>query len=147
LEKRKFVDQKVEPKFHAIREFILSHRHVFLRQGSVVTSWRTYRGHRLGPFFSLRYRVSGRQSAFYLGRSIMLAERVKGLLREMQHERQFSRLNRQARAELRQCKQLWEQDLASVGLSRKGFEVRGWNGVTETSSPSEANKTSKEGKL
>jgi uncharacterized protein YjiS (DUF1127 family) len=136
----------VEPKFHTVREFMLSHRHVFLRQGSVVSTWRTYRGHRLGPFFSLRCRVDGRQTAIYLGRSVVLAERVKGLLREMQHRRQLSRLSRQARAELRRCKQSWERDLASIGLSRKGFEVRGWNRVLETGSPADAAKTSREGK-
>ena len=136
----------MESKFRTIREFILSHRDVFRRRGSVVSSWRTYRGRRLGPFFSLRYRLDGRQSAIYLGRSIVLADQIKGLLREVQQERLFARLERQARAELCVCKQLWERDLASMGLTRKGFEVRGWSDVVEKGSPSKTETARKEGK-
>ena len=131
MEKCRFVDQKAEPKFPTIREFILGHRQVFFRQGAVVASWRYYRGNRLGPFYSLRYRVEGRQAAMYLGRSAVLAEQVRVLLRDIQQDRQIARLKRQARAELRKHKKLWQQDLAAMGLSLKGFQVQGWRGVHE----------------
>jgi hypothetical protein len=136
LEKCGFVDQKPEPKFATVREFILRHRDIFLRQGSVVSSWRTYRGHRLGPFFSVRFRIAGRQSAIYLGRSVALAEQVKGLLEELQQARMTARLVRQARVDLHKAKELWQQDLAAMGLTLKGFEVRGWHDLRKTGSPS-----------
>jgi hypothetical protein len=132
LEKCEFVDQKMTLKFFRIQEFILSHQDVFRRQGSVVSNWRSYRGRRLGPFFSLRYRVDGRQSAIYLGRSARLSERVRGLLAEIQQKRNLSRLIRTARADLRKTKKLWQQDLAALNLELKGFEVRGWRGLQKT---------------
>ena len=128
----------MQAKFHLIRDFILDHRDIFQGQGCVACGWRSYRGHRLGPFFTPRFRVHGRQSAVYLGRSFELAERVKTLLREIQQERQFARLRRQARAELRKCKERWAEDLAALGLSLKGFEVRGWRGATVAGSPADA---------
>jgi hypothetical protein len=143
LEKSRFVDQKADLKFPAIREFILSHRQVFLRQGSIAATWRSYRGARLGPFFALRYRMGGRQKAVYLGQSAALAEQVRVLLREIQQDRQIARLQRQARAELRKQKKLWAQDLASLGLRLKGFEVCGWRALEGAGLPVE--RTSKEG--
>ena len=137
MEKCAFVDQKVELRFHKISELVLSHPDAFLRQGSVVSSWRVYRGRRLGPFFSLRYRIEGQQSSIYLGRSLILAEQVRGLLMDLQQERRLTRLKRQARAELHKCKASWQQELASMGLSLKGFEVRGWSGLQKTDAPSE----------
>jgi hypothetical protein len=142
LEKRDFVDQKQELTFVAVRTFIVKHRDLFRRQGIVVSGWRTYRGHRLGPFFSLRFRTDGRQSAIYLGRSVVFAERIKKLLQEIQREREFARLKREARAEVRECKRLWQTSLAAIGLNLKGFEVRGWNGHKESVIISDANNVS-----
>lgn len=146
MEKCSFVDQKVEPKFPAIREFILDRRPVFLRQGSVVATWRSYRGNRLGPFYSLRYRIDGRQAAIYLGRSAALVRQVRNLLRDIQQARQIARLKRQARAEFRRQKRLLEQDLASMGLSLRGFEVQGWRGVERGDLPVAPANSFKEGK-
>ncbi|MCY2994865.1 MAG: hypothetical protein NTY19_44440 [Planctomycetota bacterium] len=145
MEKWDFVDQKTERKFLAIREFVLGNWDAFRRQGSVVPSWRTYRGRRLGPFFSLRFRLQGRQSAIYLGRSAGLAERVKALLDEVHRERKFARLKRRARAEFRELKRRWKQELAATGLELRGFEIRGWNRMSETSSPWDSDRSAKEG--
>jgi hypothetical protein len=131
LEKTRSVDQKPEPKFPAIRDFIFHHEEVFRRQGSVVASWRPYQGARLGPFYSLRCRIGGRQVAIYLGRSEALATQVRKLLQDLQQARQFRRLLRQARKELRRNKSRWARDLASIGLGVKGFEVHGWRNMQE----------------
>ena len=90
LEKCEFLDQKSVAKFATIDAFIRTHPDMFLRQGSVAAGWRNYRDHRLGPFFSLRYRVKGRQRAIYLGQSAELAERVRTLLAEMAQKRAFA---------------------------------------------------------
>jgi hypothetical protein len=149
LEKLNPVDQKIERKFHVVCRFILDHRDVFRRQGSVVPCWRTYRGHRLGPFFSLRYRVEGRQTAIYLGRSAILAERVRGLLRDLQQDvqkgRTFARLTRQAQMQLRRSKNRWHRELAAMGLYLKGFEIRGWSALPQvetTAAPTRLGETS-----
>ena len=147
MEKCTHVDQKnLEPKFPAIREFILGQQQVFSRQGSIVAAWRSYRGNRLGPFYSLRYRIDGRQVAVYLGRSAALREQVRNLLRDIQQDRQIARLTRQARAELRKCKRTLEQDLASMGLSLRGFEVQGWRSVQRGDLTAAPQRTPKGGK-
>ncbi len=135
MEKPSVVDQKATTRFDAIRAFILAYREEFRRQGSVVAGWRTYRGRRLGPFFTLRYRKGGRQAALYLGRSGSLAAQVRELLAEVQRPRLLRRCIQQARAEVRRCKRAWQEDLAAVGLSLKGCEVRGWRGLSPTSGP------------
>jgi hypothetical protein len=133
----KSVDQKTEAKFQAIRGFILANRNTFVRQGAVVATYRMYRGHRLGPFFSLRYRDAGRQRSRYLGRSPNLAAQVSSLLGELRETikelRTLTRLKRHARANVRMCKKLWRQDLATLGLNLKGCEVRGWTGIRQGS--------------
>lgn len=131
MEKYKFVDQKLEARFVAIREVILGHPQVFRHQGTVVETWRSYRGNRRGPYYSFRYRLQGRQEAIYLGRSAALAEQVRNLLRDIQEGRQIARLLWQARAELRKQKKSWEQDLAPLGLSLRGFQVQGWRHMEE----------------
>lgn len=145
MENRDLVDQKIEPKFAAIRDLVLTHRDIFVRQGSVVAATRTYRGHRLGPFHSLRFRTEGKQKSVYLGRSQMLAGRVVGLLSDLrkgaQEQRMLQRLKRQARAHLRECKAAWQRDLAPLGLRLKGFEVRQSHGSSSvTTSPASSGK-------
>ena len=128
MENPSFVDQKLERKFAAVSGIVCAHRDLFVRQGSVAATTRTYRGHCLGPFYSLRFRAEGKQKAVYLGRSQILAERVENLLNDLrkgaQEQRMLERLKRQARAHLRQCKAAWQQDLAPLGLRLKGFEIR-----------------------
>jgi hypothetical protein len=124
VENCKSVDQKTEAKLQAVREFILAHRDALVRQGAVVASYRVYRGHRLGPFFSLRYREGGQQRSRYLGRSVALADQVRNLLeglrKEIKEWRKLARLTRQARAHVRMCKKSWRGDLAGLGLQLKG---------------------------
>jgi hypothetical protein len=139
LENLKSVDQKAEAKLQPVREFILAHRDALLRQGAVVASYRMYRGHRLGPFFSLRYREAGQQRSVYLGRSLALADQVRDLLATLRKDfkewQKLARLTRQARAHVRTCKKLWRNDLAAMGLRLKGCEVRGWTGTPQRNTP------------
>lgn len=148
MEKREFVDQKEIPeaKFAAISAWIRRQRELFQRQGTVVASWRKYRGHRLGPFFALRYRVEGRQLALYLGRSAELAAEVQGLLAEVQQQRELATWQRQARLQLRKYKEGWRRELAAAGLRLQGFEVRGWRGLQGAAgSPADSSEATRQG--
>jgi len=78
----------------------------------------------------LGYREEGRQRSIYLGRSEKLAEGVRRLLGDLQHENRWQRTLRRwyrlGRADLRVQKALWQKELVPYGLYLKGFEVRGW---------------------
>jgi hypothetical protein len=128
LEKTGFVDQKIDE----IRQLIESRPDVFLRQGSVVESWRDYGGKKLGPYFRLAYRNQGKQRSLYLGSSVRLANAVRSLL-NVSHQarsrrRELRRIQLSARTRLRELHNLWDQDLKQIGLYLHGFEVRGWQG-------------------
>jgi hypothetical protein len=51
VENRETATQKIEARFEQVRERILARAAVFVMQGTVEATWRTYRGHRLGPYF------------------------------------------------------------------------------------------------
>ena len=59
-----FTDQKSHKALTLLREAPTR----FACQGTVTTSWRTYRGRRLGPYYRLAWRENGRQRSIYLGR-------------------------------------------------------------------------------
>jgi hypothetical protein len=127
LENRESVDQT---RNKALR-FLAEHAAALSRQGSVQRTWRSHRGRRLGPYFSLVFRVEGgRLCSRYLGTDEALAEEVRVALREMQAPlRQGRELDRQLGrilAELRQAKRALDGELAQMGLHRQGSEVRGW---------------------
>lgn len=117
------------PRWTRIREFLEARRPLFAAQGSIVASWRTYRGRRLGPYYRLAYREAGRQCSLYLGRSLELLESVRQTLASFQRslrERQvFRRLRSAARKALRTSKARLRQQLAAVGIRLKGLEFRG----------------------
>ncbi|MFH1922144.1 MAG: hypothetical protein ABIP48_19950 [Planctomycetota bacterium] len=102
---------------------------VFATQGTVVSTSRTYRGRRLGPYFRLAFRKGGRQWSIYLGRSEGLARRVRDLLARLQHPRRWRRASRrlqaQVRASLRKAKAQLRKELAVRGITLKGWEFRG----------------------
>lgn len=138
-EKPKNVDQKPHRKWQPVCDFIMANREIFSRQGSVVATWRTYHGRRMGPYFRLAYRDSGRQRSVYLGRSRELADRVREMLHTLQaplaEHRKWNRLRAQARVELRRVKSLWAGELANFGLHLKGYEIRGWRNADRSGSP------------
>ena len=126
LEKRDFVDQK----FSNAIALIESRPEIFSAQGTVVETWRTYGGKKLGPYFRLSFRDEKRQRSVYLGKSAELAGRVRAVLASKQEtikqRRAYQRVRVQLVAELRRHKTAWEKDLHELGLHAKGFEVRGW---------------------
>jgi len=126
LENRNLVDQK----FRDICDRIESRLDVFAHQGTIVESWRTYSGRKLGPYYRLSYRDGEKQQSIYLGKSKEFADRVKQRLDEIQspvkQQRRMERIISCARAELREHKRRWNADLEKFGLSSKGYEVRGW---------------------
>ncbi len=92
-------------------------------------TWREYQGRRLGPYYRLAWREEGRQRSLYLGRSTWVVEKVRELLANLQKElregRVLQRLERAARAASRWSKGLVREQLGRLGLTLKGFEVRG----------------------
>jgi len=98
--------------------------------GSIVETWRTYRGRRLGPYCRLAYRESGIQRSIYVGSDPQLVAAAREILAELQADerarRMVQRLQSATRASLRAAKTDWEGELARVGLHLQGFEVRGW---------------------
>ncbi len=74
----------------------------FANQGTVVETWRTYRGRRLGPYYRLTWREDGRQRAIYLGRQGPLVEEVRRLLHEAQTIRRMIREHRRRQAEFKE---------------------------------------------
>ena len=124
-EKRPPVTQKIHPALALIE----SSPDVFSRQGSVVATWRSYAGRKLGPYFRLVYRRDGRQLSVYLGRAGQLVDRVRAALAKLKQplrrHRTLVRLQKQVRASLRLEKARLNQILGKWGLHLKGFELRG----------------------
>ena len=112
-----------------IRAVLESRRSLLAKQGTIVASWRTYQGRRLGPYYRLAYREAGRQCSIYLGCACDLVRRVQATLARFQQAlRQsqiFSRMHSAARKALRQSKVRLRQQLAAIGIRLKGFEFRG----------------------
>jgi len=74
----------------------------FATQGTITTTWRTYRGRRLGPYFRLTWRENGRQRAIYLGRQTPLVDEVRHLLHEAQTIRRMLSEHRRRQALFRE---------------------------------------------
>jgi hypothetical protein len=131
--------QKIEARFEQVRAAILAHAAFFVDYGSVEATWRTYRGHRLGPYFRVRCRQrSGRRvvgsgavprpTLIYLGRSPELAARVRNLLDDLQQytrgKRRCEELRRQLRRSFIREKQELRRLLAQRGAVWTWFERR-----------------------
>ena len=124
LENRSFVDQKLQA-------FLQRHATQFAAQGTVVASWRNYRGRRLGPYFRLAWRGDdGQQHSRYLGMDRALAAEIEAWLSALRGPSQATRRLKEARQSLsralRQERSLLRRELAKSGLSLRGAEVRGW---------------------
>ncbi len=98
--------------------------------GTVVSTWRTCHGQRLGPYFRVAYRVGGQQKSVFIGCDVELAEKVRSYLHNLQRQRNESaNVNRMRRAAARQFAASREQfgvELAAVGLRLRGSQVIGW---------------------
>ncbi|MCE5268649.1 MAG: hypothetical protein LLG00_12265 [Planctomycetaceae bacterium] len=103
---------------------------LFARQGTVVSTWRKRGQKRFGPYYSLTYRIDGRQHSIYLGRAMELIQSVRRSLaairQPLQKIRFFDGLRRQILASLRIQKLSLKALLRPFGLRLKGLEVRGW---------------------
>ena len=128
-EKTGLVDQKAAARLERVEAQVAAAPGVFATGGTVVASWRTYRGRRLGPYFRLAYRKGRRQCSIYLGRSKQLAQRVRDLLDKLQEDHRWRRTSRRMRSEVRKSLRRWLEylgrQLALLGIRRKGFEFRG----------------------
>jgi hypothetical protein len=116
-----------------VQELIANRPDLFARQATVVTTWRTVRYRRLGPYFSLRYRDGHRQCSVYLGASTELADVVRGMIAAAQHTRReqiaLHRMRAAVKASLREHMRGVRCQLEQFGLTLKGFEVRGWRSL------------------
>jgi hypothetical protein len=123
------VDEHTDPRFRRIAQRILTHAETIAREGTIVASWCWRGGHRLGPYWRIAFRDRGRQKSIYLGRSEPLLRQVRQLLVDLKQpqrqEKSLCLLHRQARAELRRRKALWDRDLRARGLYTRGYAVRG----------------------
>ena len=91
--------------------------------GSIVETWRTYRGRRLGPYCRLAYRESGIQRSIYVGSDPQLVAAAREVLAELQADERARRMVQRLQSATQTS---WEGELARVGLHLQGFEVRGW---------------------
>jgi hypothetical protein len=103
---------------------------VLARQGTIVASYRAYRGRKLGPYYRLIYRAEGRQCSVYLGKSEKILHRVRRLLEKLQKPQQIRRsvmhAAKTAEVAMKQHMAQFRIELLRVGLQLRGFTVRGW---------------------
>ncbi len=131
LEKLESVDQKARIAVSLIRD----RPDLFCCQGSVQTTWRSYRGRRLGPYFRLSYRIDCQQRSLYLGAD----QKTVAIVREalavaQQHHREqlsLAQCRQAVRSALRETRRQFNDELTSVGLHLKGTEIRGWRTTSE----------------
>ena len=129
MENKRSVDQKRA----AVRRFMAEHAGMLSRQGSIITSWRRYKGQRLGPYHRLAFRLGHEQRSVYLGTDTALADEVRQALEKLRaphRERlQLEQVRRALRRELAARDADLDQELRLAGLHRKGRQILGWRGV------------------
>jgi hypothetical protein len=115
---------------HPALQLIAARRDIFWRQGHVAAAYRRRSGRTFGPYYSLRYRDSGRLCSIYLGSEGELVQRVRSALAAIQQplveRRTLRQTERSIWAKLRIEKRRLRLMLWPFGLRMKGFEVRGW---------------------
>ena len=120
-----------DSRFRRIAEKIASLKEVLARGGSIVASWRRRDGRRYGPYYRLAYRLDGRQQSIYLGGSVELVEKIRGLLGQLQEplrlQRQLQQVRRAVTAAFRQVQADFKRVMQSRGFYTRGtLKVRGW---------------------
>ncbi len=128
MEKRNSVDQRRL----ALETFLAAHAASLARQGAIVPTWRRRGRRRLGPYYLLVCRdEAGRQRTVYLGPSGPIVDEARDALRRLQSPRRQRREIEGARRalgrELALSRSVLDAELAKVGLTRKGSEIRGWS--------------------
>lgn len=136
VEKREFgrqletSEQAASPDAHAALRLLASNSAAFLRQGSIVVTYRYRDGRKFGPYYCLNYREEGKKRSVYLGRAGELVEQVRQKLEAIQRPlvefRQWNKLERQARRSFRLYKRDTSTYLQLSGLRWKGNIIRGW---------------------
>ncbi len=125
----KSIDQKTDRRFQQVAARILACAPHIARQGTLVAGWRSYRGHKLGPYWRVAFCDDGGQKSIYLGRSESLVQRVRDLLEDLKRpereRKNWRRIEEQGRAALRRHKKLWDRELRACGLYSRGYGVRG----------------------
>ena len=95
-----FTDPKDAQRWENVRQLLDDRRSVFARRGSVVATYRRYRGRRLGPYYALIFREEGHrrdpQRTVYLGGNAELADAVRRVLTKTQAPRDQIRDERRA---------------------------------------------------
>jgi hypothetical protein len=133
LENCRSVDQRTPQILERIGDLITDEPGMLAGQGSVVKSWRYYRGRRLGPYYRLSYRAGGCQHAIYLGADEDLADEIRQLLSDLQKKqkrrRTLARIRKQAKKSLAVERGKLREELEKVGLRLKGAEIRGLRGL------------------
>lgn len=127
MENLELVDQR---RLAHVERLVGADPATFRRQGAVVATYRQRGERTLGPYFSVRYRLAGRQRSFYLGRCDALAAAVRRVLAALQRRRReslsFARIRAAVDAAVRHEKRRLGRLLHAVGLQLKGNEIRGW---------------------
>jgi len=116
VQNRCFVPQLTGSRWNDLRAYLLAHPQVFANQGTVVEEWCKRGDRSFGPYFRLKFRITGRQNSIYLGRSPQLADQVRRLLIELQYARNCRRMRKQLWAALRLEKARFQNVLSASGL-------------------------------
>ena len=124
------IEDSVDQRRDAIERFVAVHRDVLAEQGAVVATYRHRGGRRLGPYYKLVCRISGRQVAVYLGVDDDLIGYVRERLAQLQQTRlqrvRLGAVRRVLRQHAKAARQRLDADLLPLGLYRNGHEIRGW---------------------
>ena len=127
-------DAQTAARLNRVRKEIRQREAIMARQGTVVATWRTRQGRKVGPYYRLAWRDRGRQKSLYLGGSAELAQAVRQMLADLQRplrvDRAFLAARKQGWAALRAHKVVLARELARYGLYLHGWEVRGWRNTT-----------------
>jgi len=95
-----FTDPKDARRWEQVCRLLDERPKVFARRGSVVATYRRYRGRRLGPYYALIFREEGHrrdpQRTVYLGGNAELADAVRRVLTKTQAPRNQIRDERRA---------------------------------------------------
>lgn len=120
------VDERQIARFEQVRNEIRTHGMWLAAQGTLVASWKTHQGKRLGPYYRLAYRVDGKQKSIYLGSSEWLVAQVRELLASLQGVLREHRTMERLKLEARQT--LLENKRNLAGLLHEALDatLKGW---------------------
>jgi len=101
----------------------------FAHGGAIITTWRNYKGRKLGPYYRLRFRAQGRIREVYLGREGPRVQAVRDRLAELHaalaRRRMYDKMVKTARARPHVDLAALQQQLEAAGLRSQACQVRG----------------------